>query len=100
MTVCYTLIGMCFLIYAASNAAIRWTIIPIGAAFGYIAGLVGQPIAVMMFEPQSLFMHTYASQREIIVSIFFVTPWLGGAIAGATILILHRGFVVLERWRA
>jgi hypothetical protein len=44
-----------------SNAAIRWTIIPIGAAFGYISGRVAQPIAMMMFEPQGMFVHTYPS---------------------------------------
>jgi len=99
-TVCYTLMGMCFLIYAASNAAIRWTIIPIGAAFGYLAGLSAQPIVMLMFEPQRMFADTYPSRWEAIVSIFFLTPWVGGAIAGATILILHRGFGVLERWRA
>jgi hypothetical protein len=99
MTICYTLMGISFLICAASSVAIRWTIIPIGAAFGYLAGLVSQYVASMMFKPRGLFIHTYPSLWESMASIFFVTPSLGGAIAGGFILIFYRGFVSLKRWR-
>src|ERR1700730_12538365 len=59
MTLCYTLIGIFFLIYVALSAAIRWTAIPIGAVFGCLAGAAGHQIQAMMPELPTFFVPPY-----------------------------------------
>ena len=52
LNVSYALIGLSCVLYSLSNPELRWTIIPIGAAFGYLAAFVGQHVVMMTFEPQ------------------------------------------------
>jgi hypothetical protein len=105
MTICYALIGFCFSIYAASNLAIRWPIIPIGAAFGYLAGIIGERAVIMMKLGSGIIVDWYPPVWIAIVSgllsnLFLWRPWLGGAIAGAIILVLYRNLVAPNRPRS
>jgi hypothetical protein len=103
MTMSYTLVGIFFLVHAAWSPTVRWTIIPIGSGFGLLAILLfrsplGSYVASVIFKPRDVFVDSYpSSQWEYVASGFFINPLLGGAIAGAIILILHRGFVALKR---
>ena len=105
--ICYVLLGLFFLIYAAHVAAFRWTTILVGAAFGYLAGVFGQHLAMMAFEPQRWIHvfthHGWRSASQGIVSTLLVPIvlgiWLGGAIAGAIIFSLDYGLAVLKAHR-
>ena len=101
LNVCYAMIGLSFLLYSVSNTALRWTIIPIGAVFVYLAALVGQHVVMMTFEPQRwIYLLTHRPLQSVASSFLvalFLGAWLGGAIVGAIILVSCRGLVALER---
>jgi hypothetical protein len=100
LNVCYALVGLFFLLYGASSAAFRWTIIPVGAAFGFLAPIVGQHVVMLMFEPQRwINLLTHRPLQMVMSNLGYLVfgVWLGGAIAGAIAFISWRVLDALEQ---
>src|ERR1700730_1655498 len=103
MNISYSVIGASLLLHAASSMTLSWAIIPFAAAAGYLGGVVSQIIVIVAFEHERWFpFYTRHPGQGVLsvlgVSVFF-GAWLGGAIAGALILILDRGLSAIVRWR-
>ncbi len=103
LNLCYGQVALLFLIYCTSGAALRWTIIPIGAASGFLAAIVAQHAVAMVYEPQRWINLGTRQPLQMIVSNLMVSlvygAWLGGAMAGGIALAsCHVLGALKKRW--
>jgi hypothetical protein len=99
----YTLLAVFFVIYGGSVGRFRWPTICYGFVAGYLAGVIGQGLAMSIFDNQRLLYGIERHPWQALSSPFLVSMvvgvWLGGICTGVLVLILQSAIRLFARQR-